>query len=104
MSLADNDLLGTEGYSTKGAHHGDANTTDYTAIGDVPQHHYQSLHDYGMLWPGTVECGFLVCSYHKRAARQWGRPQWDPLQWGPYEWDASPGTPCSGGLSSPCAE
>ena len=38
--LAGDDLTDAQGYPPKGAYHGDADTTDHTAIGKVPQGHW----------------------------------------------------------------
>jgi hypothetical protein len=81
--LEGDDLIGAQGYPPKGAHHGDADTTDHPTLGTVFHDHGQSCHGDGMLWPRIDECGCRAC----RVAPEWAAPQWPLPQWGRHEWD-----------------
>src|SRR4030095_4786447 len=95
--LEGDDLIGAQGYPPKGAHHGDADTTDHQTLGNVLQSHCQSFHGDGMLWPGTFKCGCRACSARlewytlPRVNPEWDASQWDALPRAPPEWDAHAG-------------
>src|SRR4029434_567179 len=80
---------GAHGHPPKGAQYGDADTTDHPAIGKVLQGHYQSPRGCGLLWPGTVECGYRIC----RAALEWTPSEWRPPKRNASQWDALPRAP-----------
>src|SRR5262249_21641902 len=67
---------------TKGAHHGNPDTTDHPTLGTILQRDWHRCSGDGLVWPPPGECGSRAC----RARREWSEyarvsSEWDALQW-----------------------